>query len=52
MIRRPIKALTTTLFLCALMFTAGHAQILEFDAAKTQLTFKRGGREVLFTKEN
>jgi CubicO group peptidase (beta-lactamase class C family) len=26
--------------------------VLEFDAAKTQLTFKRGGREVLFTKEN
>lgn len=26
--------------------------ILEFDAAKTQLTFKRGGRDVLFTKEN
>lgn len=25
---------------------------LEFDAAKTQLTFKRGGRDVLFTKEN
>ena len=26
--------------------------VLEFDAAKTQLTFKRGGRDVLFTKEN
>lgn len=26
--------------------------VLEFDAAKTQLTFKRGEREVLFTKEN
>ena len=26
--------------------------VLEFDAAKTQLTFKRGGRNVLFTKEN
>ena len=26
--------------------------VLEFDAAKTQLSFKRGGREVLFTKEN
>ena len=26
--------------------------VLEFDAAKTQLTFKRGGRAVLFTKEN
>jgi D-alanyl-D-alanine carboxypeptidase len=26
--------------------------LLEFDAAKTQLTFKRGGRDVLFTKEN
>jgi CubicO group peptidase (beta-lactamase class C family) len=26
--------------------------VLEFDAAKTQLTFKRGGRDVLFTREN
>jgi CubicO group peptidase (beta-lactamase class C family) len=26
--------------------------VLEFDAAKTQLTFKRNGRDVLFTKEN
>lgn len=26
--------------------------VLEFDAAKTQLTFKRGSRDVLFTKEN
>lgn len=26
--------------------------VLEFDAAKTQLTFRRGGRDVLFTKEN
>jgi D-alanyl-D-alanine carboxypeptidase len=26
--------------------------VLEFDAAKTQLTFKRGGQDVLFTKEN
>jgi CubicO group peptidase (beta-lactamase class C family) len=26
--------------------------VLEFDAPKTQLTFKRGGRDVLFTKEN
>jgi hypothetical protein len=26
--------------------------VLEFDAAKNQLTFKRGGRDVLFTKEN
>ena len=26
--------------------------VLEFDAAKTQLTFKRGDRNVLFTKEN
>jgi CubicO group peptidase (beta-lactamase class C family) len=26
--------------------------VLEFDAAKTQLTFTRGGRDVLFTKEN
>ena len=26
--------------------------VFEFDAAKTQLTFKRGGRDVLFTKEN
>ena len=26
--------------------------VLEFDAAKTQLIFKRGGRDVLFTKEN
>lgn len=25
--------------------------VLEFDAAKTQLTFKRGGRDVVFTKE-
>lgn len=25
--------------------------VLEFDAAKTQLTFKRGGRDVLFSKE-
>lgn len=26
--------------------------VLEFDPAKTQLTFKRNGRDVLFTKEN
>jgi D-alanyl-D-alanine carboxypeptidase len=26
--------------------------VLQFDAAKNQLTFKRGGRDVLFTKEN
>ena len=26
--------------------------VLEFDATKTQLTFKRGGRDVLFTKED
>ncbi len=26
--------------------------VFEFDAAKTQMTFKRGGRDVLFTKEN
>lgn len=26
--------------------------VMEFDAAKTQLTLKRGGRDVLFTKEN
>ena len=26
--------------------------VLEFDAAKSQLTFKRGGRDVVFTKEN
>lgn len=26
--------------------------VLEFDAAKAQLTFKRGGRDVLFMKEN
>ncbi|HEU4712525.1 MAG TPA: serine hydrolase domain-containing protein [Pyrinomonadaceae bacterium] len=26
--------------------------VLEFDAAKTQLTFKRNGRDVLFTREN
>ena len=26
--------------------------VLEFDGAKTQLTLKRGGRDVLFTKEN
>jgi D-alanyl-D-alanine carboxypeptidase len=26
--------------------------VLEFDAAKTQMTLKRGGRDVVFTKEN
>jgi D-alanyl-D-alanine carboxypeptidase len=26
--------------------------VFEFDAAKTQMTLKRGGRDLVFTKEN
>src|SRR5262245_22462493 len=39
MIRRPINALTSILLLCALMFTAGHAQ--KPDKAKLDQFFNR-----------